>query len=231
MKNETNENFRLRDGKLISDEHRAPVDLPPGAGEGETWILAPLASGSAPEGGNGGPYYLIGKRKLGQVRIDKTGRGYGYGFISGAQTRIELHPVEVMGKVETMGFIARPKKYDAPAPLETKADYETWLGLKFTAAMNAEAWRRGLKWRGAGSKQAAASVRARWIEIGKNGKSGKECPCVEFPAPPPPVEIETPAPAPGTVEVMKAEIAELRETMKAEIAELKARIAMLEFQP
>jgi len=229
MKNEINESFRLRDSKLISDEHRAPVDLPPGAEEGETWILAPLANGAPPEGGNGGPYYLIGKRKLGQVRIQSSGVGYGYGFISGSQTRIELLPVEVMGKVETVGFITKPKNYLAPAPLETRADYETWLGLKFKATMNAEAWRRGLKWRGAGSKQAAASVKARWVEIGRNGKSGKECPCVDFPAPPAPVESETLPP--GIVEVMKGEIAELRAMVEAVRADMEARLAVLEFTP
>lgn len=229
MKNETNDNFRLLNGKLVNDQHKGPVDLPPGAGEGETWILAPLANGSPPEGGNGGPYYLIGKRKLGQVRIQSSGVGYGYGFISGAQTRIELLPVEVMGKVETVGFIRKPKSYLAPLPLETKADYHAWMDLRFNGGMNAEAWRRGLKWRGAGSKQAAASVKARWMDIHKRDMSDKECPCVEFPASPAPVENEPPPP--DIVERRETEMAGLRETMKAEISELRARIELLEFIP
>lgn len=172
---------------------------------------------------------FIGNRKLGNVKIEPaSGWGWGYSYVEGTQTRVEIVPVILMGRKSRIGIISSPPcAFLAPLPLESETDAAEWYNAGYDGNMTVGRWRAALQWRGAGSKEAALAVKTRWSGL-RNGirrHALPEIPGVIFPPSSTPVENETLPP--DMAEVMKAEIAELRAAME----DLKSRLALLEFQP
>jgi hypothetical protein len=146
--------------------------------------------------------------------------GFGYAFISGSQTRINLQTVSTLEGEETIGIIAASGSvFKSPLPLETRTHALAWSKAGYGARMNVNVWRKSLRWNGFGAKQAAEKIRKRWTDLMQGASKVPPIPGVMFP----PVEDATVSPVEDWREAM--------EVLRQEIADLRQRVEVLEFIP
>lgn len=214
------EKYKIESGKLLSATSNHETALPAKGDSRDFRIFAPENPGSTPEGGESVTLLFLGLRKVSQVRINPDGTGYGYAFVSGSQCRINLKTVSIMEESDIIGIVEMGgNRFHSPRPLHTQEHARQWNKAGFDAKLPANQWRKLLRWNGAGSKQAAAIMRDRWVYLLQGFKVPADVPGIVFP----PMEREAETPVPEWREAIEA--------MQKEIEDLRQRVEVLEFIP
>jgi len=215
------------DGKSFDIPRMYPSKFPPATMENEYPCFGPTFESLPSQAAQRGiceSFHAVGNKLLHGISFRDSLSGYGYATVEGSQVRIELQTVESVDGPRVIGIVQAPAiMFPAPIPLETVDDATEWRRRGWNGAQTVEAWRKRLKWKGYGSKQAAGFMYERYCAIGK-GISFKPIPNVVFPARETPVESAPVESAPvdtdqGRLEAMEKRLAEMMEKRLAEMME------------